>query len=142
MGANEKEQQMRSQQVARKVLRSFLGEGQSTPYRKGQIVFLEEARATQYDAQNLTVVPSGPPAKAKALAASAAAKASKKTGPSESKESPKKDESGLESWPVAGVTEEAYVGRYDGKDNSPEVAERLKLAKARIKAGVSAGGKG
>lgn len=77
---------MQSERVSRRVKRSFLGEGNSETYRKGQIINIEPQRAAQYDAQGLTAIPSGPPSKAKAQAASAALKAEKSMQPAETKE--------------------------------------------------------
>lgn len=126
--------------VERKVKRNFLGDGQVDLYRKGQIVAIPEQKVTEYENAGLVERAAAAPTKEAAAASLAADKASKAAKPGETKESTGKDGSGLEPW-TQSISEEAYVSRYDGKDNSVAVGENLKLAKARIKAGVSSGAK-
>jgi len=124
--------------VERRTKKSFLGEGQNVAYRRGMRVAVDPGTAEKYDAQGLTEPMPGRPTQAAAAASAADNKAQKAAKPGETKETTGKDKFGLEPWDGA-ISEESYVARYDGKDNSEAVAENLKLAKARIKAGVSQG---
>jgi hypothetical protein len=134
-----KEPQMQTLQrtVERRAKRSFLGENQNVPYRRGMRITVDPGTAEKYDAQGLTEPMPKAPTKAAAAASAAANKAQKNAKPTESKESTAKGKDGLEPWDGA-MSEEAYVAKYDGSD-TPAVVEKLKLAKARIKAGVSQG---
>lgn len=125
--------------VDRRVLKTFAGEGQTGLYRRGQVIKIDEQLAREYDNQGLTQAAAGRPSKA---AAQASADANKATRASETKEATSKGADGLEAWDGA-QSEEAYVARFGGNaDNSDAVKEKLKLAKARIRAGVSAGAAG
>lgn len=127
------------QTVDRKVLKTFQGEGENTLYERRSIVKLDPQKARDYDNQGLTTVPDARPSRAAALAsvadnkAQAAKAAAEAAKASETKETTGKGANGLEPWDGA-QSPEAYVSRFDGKDNSPEVAEKLKLAKAHVKA--------
>lgn len=122
--------------------RNFLGHQGEGFIRKGVMFDTEPAAAAAYETAGLAGPAPGRPSQAdaqEAMAEDARQKSRHKSAKGESKEAPSKDASGLEPWPLENVSEETYVARYDGKDNSAEVTERLKLAKARIRAGVSAG---
>jgi hypothetical protein len=122
--------------VSRRVTKTFAPEGQTVKYKRGQIISVDESQARELDNQGLTEAVAARPSKA-AAGASAADNKARAARAAETKETTGKDASGLESWDGA-MSEESYVAKYDGSD-SPTVVEKLKLAKARIKAGVSQG---
>lgn len=126
--------------TSRRVKRSFVGEGEAVPWRKGTVISLQESKAEEYDAKGLTEKPPARPT-AEAAAASAAGDARQKAATaSETKETTGKSAAGLEPWPLESVTPDAYIGRYGARDdNSDDVKERLKLARAYVKAGKGGG---
>ncbi len=130
------------QTVDRQALKTFAGEGQTIPYsRRSIITGLDPELARQYDNQGLTGPTKKAPSKAAAQASAADNKASAAKA-KETKESPAKDTGGLEPWDGA-LSEEAYVARFGGDPSaSDSVKEKVKLAKARIKAGASQGTQG
>ena len=83
---------MKANQEQRRVKRTFLGEGNSETYRKGQIINLEPQRAAQYDARGLTEAVKDRPTTRASQAANAdhktqvaKAEAKKASGPAENK---------------------------------------------------------
>lgn len=126
-----------NQLVNRRVKRSFVPEGEGEPRRKGTVIVgLTQSKAEEYDARGYTEEPDGPPS-AEASARSMAGDAEQKEAAlkaKENKEATGKDASGLEPWTLA-TTPAAYVEKYGGDASaSDEVKERVKLARAHVKA--------
>lgn len=121
--------------------RNFLGQSGEGMIRQGQMFDAEATDADAYMKAGLAHMAPGRPSEEDAAAATADDAKQKAAKASESKESTAKGKDGLEAWDGS-ISEEAYVSKYDSHDASDSVKEKVKLAKARIRAGVSQGANG